>query len=228
MKGIGSHLNALDQLKRFAPLIIIIVIGIILLFSLKDDEFPAADVTGDGELVKADEISLDIEIEEQPQEAEAAHETESQVIVDIKGEVKKPGVYELKTDDRIQTVIERAGGFTDDADEQQINLAQKVHDEMVIYVPKIGEIEEPLQLVQQPGGSGTGATGTDSAGDSVRVNSATEDELTTLQGIGPSKAQAIIDYRDEHGPFQQVEDLLEVSGIGEKTLENIREQIIVP
>lgn len=216
-------MNVFNQIKKFAPLIIIIIIGIVLFFSLKDNEFSYEDVTNDTELVKANELSIDIDAE-QTGEVGQTEENVSEVIVDIKGEVNKPGVYELKINDRIQTVIERAGGFTDDADEHHINLAQKVHDEMVIYVPKVGEIEEPLPSVQQVGGSEIN----DSASDLIRVNSATEDELIKLQGIGPSKAQAIIDYRDEHGPFQQAEDLLDVSGIGEKTLENIREQLIVP
>src|SRR5699024_12178226 len=111
------------------------------------------NVTDEEDLIKADVIASDIEIEESGK-IDLINETESPVIVDLKGEVKNPGVYELSTDDRIQKVIEQAGGFTNDADEQQINLAQKVHDEMVIYVPKMGEIEEPLQLIQQPSGSG--------------------------------------------------------------------------
>lgn len=218
-------MSVFDHIKRLAPLIIIAIIGVIVFFSLRDDEFPVNDdVTEEGAVVQADELALDLVIENST-EGELDDEIESQVIVDIKGEVNKPGVYVLTTGDRIQRVIELAGGFSNDADEQQINLAQKVYDEMVIYVPEIGEIEGPLQLVQQPT---VNSTETNSTNDLIHVNSATEDELTRLQGIGPSKAHAILAYRDEHGPFQQVEDLLEVSGIGEKTLENIRDYIIVP
>lgn len=217
-------MSPFDQIKRFAPLITIAVIGIILFFSLKDDDFLDDDVADDLELVKSTELSFDNEVEDM-KDHDSTGENDIEVIVDIKGEVNKPGVYELQTGDRVQTVIERAGGFTENADEQQINLAQKVHDEMIIYVPKVGEIEEPLPPLPQSSRSGAV---NDGSSDLIRVNSATEEELTKLQGIGPSKAQAIINYRDEHGPFQQAEDLLEVNGIGEKTFENIRDHIIVP
>src|SRR5699024_7733105 len=110
--------------------------------------------------------------------------------------------------------IQMAGGFTEDADESQINLAQKVHDEMIIVVFKLGD--EPS--------SEENNTGRDSTG-KVRINYATQEEIETLNGVGPSKAQAIIQYRDENGLFQSAEDLLQVSGIGEKTLENFRDQL---
>jgi len=138
-------------------------------------------------------------------------------IVDVKGEVKKPGVYEVSTEYRVNDVIQMAGGFTEDADESQINLAQKVHDEMIIVVFKLGD--EPS--------SEENNTGRDSTG-KVRINYATQEEIETLNGVGPSKAQAIIQYRDENGLFQSAEDLLQVSGIGEKTLENFRDQLQIP
>lgn len=137
-------------------------------------------------------------------------------VVDVKGAVKKPGVYEVGLDSRVHHVIELAGGFTDDADTNQINLAQKVHDEMSIIVWRIGE------------DSVTHVDGQTGSGGKVRINYATQEELETLNGIGPSKAQAIIQYREEHGFFQTPEDLLNVSGIGEKTLQNFIDQIQVP
>lgn len=225
MKGIGSHLDILNQIKRFAPLLLIVIIGIILFFSMKDDEFSTDDSINDATLTDAAGITLESELNDKTTEIEETELGDVKVIVDIKGEVKEPGVYELQEDDRIQTAIERAGGFTNKADEQQINLAQKVHDEMVIYIPKEGEIETPIQPVPSPSGSGGASSNTPD--DLIEVNKATVDELTKLQGIGPAKAQAIIDYREEHGLFKQVEDLLEVNGIGEKTLENIREQLLV-
>ncbi|HEX6593117.1 MAG TPA: helix-hairpin-helix domain-containing protein [Bacillota bacterium] len=136
------------------------------------------------------------------------------VMVDIKGEVNKPGVYELEADARVEDVIALAQGFTKDADQTTINLAQKVVDEMMVIVPKEGEI-----TVQE----GDGANG-----NKIRINDASQEEIESLTGIGPSKAKAIIEYRDEHGMFQTEDDLLEISGIGEKTLENIRDEIQVP
>lgn len=140
--------------------------------------------------------------------------SDDKIVVDVKGEVTRPGIYEVTSDSRIHDVIELAGGFSVEADQSHVNLAQKVHDEMMIIVPKIGE-ESSI-------------TGISSSSNKVRINYATQDEIETLPGIGPSKAQAIIQYRDEHGFFNSVEDLLNISGIGEKTLENMKEDLQVP
>lgn len=140
------------------------------------------------------------------------------LIVDIKGEVNRPGIYQLNHGDRVNDLIIEAGGFLTSADDTQVNLAQKLQDEMIVFVPPKGEaggIEEQSVI-------------NSSQDQSVKVNYATEAELTTLPGIGPSKAQAIINYRDEHGFFSQNEDLLNISGIGEKTLENLLDHIQIP
>jgi competence protein ComEA len=141
------------------------------------------------------------------------------IIVDIKGAVAQPGVYEIKDTARVNDVVAMAGGFTKEADQTKVNLAAKVHDEMMIYVPARGETNIPSidsSLV--------------SSNDSkkIYINTASEEEILQLPGIGPTKAAAIIAYREEHGPFQKAEDLLNVTGIGEKTLEKIKEHIVVP
>jgi competence protein ComEA len=150
-----------------------------------------------------------------PEEGNPSLETE--LMVDVKGEVRNPGVYEMTADSRVNDVIQKAGGLTDEADETQVNLAQKVHDEMIIIISKTGE------------GGGTAGTGggIDDAG-KVRINVADQGEIETLNGIGPSKAAAIIQYREENGLFQTVEDLLEISGVGQKTLDNIKDDLIIP
>ncbi|UZW67420.1 helix-hairpin-helix domain-containing protein [Priestia flexa] len=101
----------------------------------------------------------------------------------------------------------------------QVNLATKVADEMVIYIPAIG------QESQVPIASGGSVEKSDSG--VVNLNTATLEDLQTLNGIGPSKAQAILTYREENGPFKTVEDLLQVSGIGEKSLEKIKAEIAI-
>ncbi|CAM5195731.1 Competence protein ComEA OS=Ureibacillus acetophenoni OX=614649 GN=SAMN05877842_102270 PE=4 SV=1 [Ureibacillus acetophenoni] len=158
-----------------------------------------------------------------PIEDEVEHS--ENVIVDIKGAVKYPGVYELTSEDRIIDVIELAGGYTNEADSQFINHAQKLQDEMVIYIPIVGEVIEedhPIEPII------TTTTSNESSLNSlVNINSATEAELTTLPGIGPSKAQAIISYRDEFGRFQTVDELKNVSGIGDKTFEKLKEFITI-
>lgn len=147
----------------------------------------------------------------------------STVIIDVKGAVLYPGVYELTEEDRIVDAITMAGGYADGAEPKLINHAQKLQDEMVIYIPKKGEQleEETPQLVQVAGSSGGASSG------KINLNKATEAELTTLPGVGPAKATAIIGYRTETGKFQTIDDLKNVSGIGDKTFEQLRDLIDV-
>ncbi|XOQ15769.1 MAG: Competence protein ComEA [Shouchella clausii] len=150
---------------------------------------------------------------EESEEAELEEETEAGVlVVDVKGMVASPGVYELEVGSRLFEAIEKAGGFTDSANREAVNLALRLEDEMVVYVPEEG-VEEgagPVLAVEM--------NETDHE-DTININEATEADLLTLQGIGPSKAAAIIGYREENGPFATVEELMNVSGIGEKTFE---------
>lgn len=151
----------------------------------------------------------------------AKAEVDEEVAVDIKGAVLDPGVYTVDASARVHDVVEMAGGFIKEADEQQINLAERVQDEMYVYVPKHGETETP----QMPNDT---STGTEGDSELVRINQATSAELEQLSGIGPGKAEDILNYIEENGPLQSEEDLLEISGIGEKTLENFKDQIIIP
>jgi len=151
---------------------------------------------------------------------------EAPVVVDIKGAVKRPGVYTLPAGSRVVDAVERAGGFLDDADPERINLAQPLSDGMAFRVPFLGEEREPAAspVPILEAGSSFGFSGGSAK---ININTATAAELDTLPGIGPAKAEAIIQYRTEHGPFQHVDQLLEVPGIGEKTLQNLRELITV-
>jgi competence protein ComEA len=147
-------------------------------------------------------------------------EEKSVVVIDIKGAINLPGVYELETGSRVHQLIDIAGGLKKDADELAINLAAPLEDGMVIYIPKKGEVTDN-QLTMPTGQEGSDAK------DKININLATVEELQTLTGIGPSKAEAIITFRDENGPFTSPEGLLEVSGIGEKSLEKIKEEITI-
>ncbi|TDB50844.1 MULTISPECIES: helix-hairpin-helix domain-containing protein [Bacillaceae] len=144
--------------------------------------------------------------------------TSTQIVVDVKGEVQKPGIYKLEEGLRVQDAIERASGVTKEADMNHVNLATKVADEMVIYIPAIGE--EPVVPMSTVGSM-------DQNKSAVNLNTATLEELQTLNGIGPSKAQAILTYREENGPFKTLEDILQVAGIGEKSLEKIKTEISI-
>lgn len=149
-----------------------------------------------------------------------------EIMVDVKGAVKSPGVYILTADDRIIDAIDRAGGYTEESQSTEVNHAQKLQDEMLIYIPKIGEEIDQENSIGQVVVSSTAASSS-SQGTKIDLNSADEAALTTLPGIGPSKAQAILAFREENGSFKTIDDLKNVTGIGEKTFEKLKEFIVV-
>lgn len=180
---------------------------------MQEDLFPAL---GDGQVANNEGSANGEQVEEI-------------ILVDIKGAVKKPGVYHMDHTERVQDVVDRAGGFTKNADQTMINLAQKITDEMVIFVPIEGEeLGEALPALVTGVSMNPSQSPSQAEEGKVHLNSASQEEIETLNGIGPKKAEAIINYREENGPLQSVEQLTEISGIGDKTVENIRDQIIVP
>ena len=146
--------------------------------------------------------------------------------VDIKGVVLRPGVYEFSCESRIQEVIKKAGGFTEEADETKINLAQKITDQMQMIVPNVNSKQEGgVTEENSEKGNSSNTTPSNSKQGTVNINTATLEELQTIKGIGKKKAEAILQYRKEHGPFRTKEDLLQVKGIGKKALEAIENQV---
>ena len=145
-------------------------------------------------------------------------ETPAQVMVYVTGRVRRPGVITLREGDRVADAVELAGGCLPDADLSRINLAQKVKDEAMYYIPGIGE-ELPSHLE-------TGASNHEESG-KVNINEADQSLLETLTGIGPAKAKSIIEYREKHGSFKSIEEIMNVSGIGEKTFEKLKDHITV-
>ena len=143
---------------------------------------------------------------------------EAVIFVDIKGAVKNPGVYQMKSGDRVKDALDAAGGLTGEADSQKVNLAQRVEDQMVIVVPKVGEEATEIPV---------GGTSKEAAKDGkVNINTATVEELKTLKGVGEKKAEAIIEYRKKNGSFKTKEDLMKVRGIGKKLFESFQERIV--
>lgn len=153
------------------------------------------------------------------EKTEESSTQEAVIFVDIKGEVKKPGVYQMKVGDRVKDAIEAAGGMTAEADSQKVNLAQRVEDQMVIVVPKIGE--------EGDAAIPAGETRKEATKEGkVNINTATVEELKTLKGVGEKKAEAIIEYRKKNGSFKTKEDLMKVRGIGKKLFESFEERIV--
>jgi competence protein ComEA len=149
--------------------------------------------------------------------------TPQPLCVYVSGAVARPDVYELSPDSIVKDAIEAAGGPSGEADLNRINLARRVHDEEQIYVPQKGE-ESPL--ISPPSGSSLPSSSSQGDG-KVNINTATVEELDTLPGIGPSIAQRIIDYRTANGPFQSIEDIKNVRGIGDATFEKLKDKIMV-
>jgi competence protein ComEA len=133
----------------------------------------------------------------------------------ISGAVQQPDVYLLPPDSIVKDALVAAGGPADDADLDRINLARSVTDGQHVYVPRVGEKDLPIEPSSDPSPSS----------DKVNINTAESAELETLPGIGPSLAQRICDYRQAHGPFAQIEEIMDVSGIGAATFEKIQDLI---
>jgi len=145
----------------------------------------------------------------------------------ITGEIKESKVYELKEGSRVADLISEAGGLTENADISNLNLARRLKDGESVNVPS--KVSQPLTDFQQENfveERSTPQNGKTKEG-KININYATKSELMELPGIGEVKAQAIIDYREENGPFISIEDIKEVSGIGDKTFEKIKDKITV-
>lgn len=145
---------------------------------------------------------------------------ESDKFVDLKGAVAKPGVYVITPNMRLADVLEIAGGLTAEADNRVINESLLLTDQQLIYIPKKGEVAADFI-------PGLSSESTDEQSNKININEADEAALVSLPGVGPAKAQAIISYREEHGNFKKTEDLKNVSGFGEKTVERLLESIKV-
>ena len=148
------------------------------------------------------------------------------IVVHVAGEVHKPGVYTLPSSARMIDAVTSAGGATVRADLEVINLATPLMDSSQIYVPAKGAAERPVFARPQPGMNGVQSTqNSPDSGGVVNINRASVTELDALPGVGPSTAQAIVDYRTTNGPFGSPEDLLNVKGIGPAKFEAMRKLV---
>lgn len=154
-------------------------------------------------------------------------ESASSGYVYISGAVKHPGLYHVTSKTRWADVVQAAGGLTKDADTAQVNLAQIAHDEENMAVP----IKGATATVTASGVVASGSSGASGANASstaaVNLNTATVTDLQTISGIGPKRAQDIIDYRDQHGGFKSIDELKDISGIGDKTFADMQASVTV-
>ncbi|HET0717249.1 TPA: helix-hairpin-helix domain-containing protein [Streptococcus pneumoniae] len=142
------------------------------------------------------------------------------ITVDVKGAVKSPGIYDLPVGSRVNDAVQKAGGLTEQADSKSLNLAQKVSDEALVYVPTKGEESASQQ-------AGSGAPSSTSKDKKVNLNKASLEELKQVKGLGGKRAQDIIDHRETNGKFKSVDELKKVSGIGAKTIEKLKDYVTV-
>ena len=153
--------------------------------------------------------------EESEEDGEPEEEAPARICVYVCGEVRNPGVYELEAEARAAAAVEAAGGMTEEAAESWLNLAEHLTDGQKIEVPS-REQEEKLKEEALEAQSSL-----------VNLNQASAEELTTLRGIGESKAEDILKYRETHGGFQTIEELMQIPGIKERVFEKIKDQITV-
>lgn len=157
---------------------------------------------------------------------EATAEAKDVIVVDVAGAVASPGVVELKDGARVVDALGAAGGLAEDADLTSVNRAARLTDGQRVYVPRVGEQVAPVEGDGSAGAAGEGTQST-VTGQAVNINTAGLAELDALPGVGPATAQAIIDDREANGPFTAPEDLMRVSGIGEKKFEKLKSSICV-
>lgn len=221
--------------RIIGAIVLLAVLGSVLLFvsnMRKPQEFSQKEVLEmfneeeDSGMESTKKISSKSETvnEEKNQDAKAERKN---IVVEIKGEVVKPNIYTLAENSRVNDIIEKAGGLTSEANINNINRASLLSDGECIVIRNINDKDVDMQEENLNDKVNTLSQGGSSAssGDSININIASKDELKTLSGIGDTKAEAIIEYRDSNGGFKSIDELKNVSGIGEGTLNKIREKI---
>lgn len=223
----------LNKKQKIILAIIVTIIATIFLYYIYTKE--------DSTFISSEETIGENQIEETQENIEDENNT---IIVHVSGAVNKEGIVELEENSRISDAIDKAEGLKEDADTSKINLAYKLEDGMKIYIPTIGEVvaeneetennstvDETSKYVTSSAGvvqeTQTNETSSQNSNGKININTATQTELETLPGIGPSTALKIINYREENGGFETIEEIKEVSGIGDAKYENIKDLICV-
>ena len=219
--------------------IIMVIIGLMIIIAFLYYIYTKED----NSIISTEDNVIENIVEDSEESKETTKEEIGKIIVHVSGAVNKEGIVELEENSRISDAINKAEGLKENADTQNINLAFKLEDGMKIYIPTIGEkIEENEQSQNKNWIDETSKYVTSSSGvmqdeqtneqeekknEKININTATQTELETLPGIGPSTSLKIVNYREENGKFKTIEDIKEVSGIGDAKYENIKDLICV-
>ncbi|OFL49729.1 MULTISPECIES: helix-hairpin-helix domain-containing protein [Streptococcus] len=211
----------IEKIKEYKIIVICACLGLALggFFLLKPStQKPVTETNLQAEVTA---VSKDSSSEKEVKKEEKEESPEQDLItVDVKGAVKSPGIYDLPVGSRVHDAVQKAGGLTEQADSKSLNLAQKVSDETLVYVPSKGE-----EAASQQAASGT--TPSSSKEKKVNLNKASLEELKQVKGLGGKRAQDIIDHREANGKFKSVDELKKVSGIGAKTIEKLKDYVTV-
>ena len=208
----------IEKIKEYKIIVICVSLGLVLggfLLLKPVAQTPAKESNLQSEVIAVPKDSTD-EKEDGNQKEEVVDQ--DLITVDVKGAVKTPGIYDLPVGSRINDAVQKAGGLTDNADSKSINLAQKISDEALVYVPTKEEVANQESY--------SNATGNKES-KKVNLNKASLEELKQVKGLGAKRAQDIIDHRDSNGKFKSVDELKKVSGIGTKTIEKLKEYVTV-
>ena len=210
----------IEKIKEYKIIVICTGLGLLVggFFLLKPaPQTPVKETNLQAEVVA---VSKDSVSEKEVTKEEKEELVEQDLItVDVKGAVKSPGIYDLPVGSRVNDAVQKAGGLTEQADSKSINLAQKVSDEALVYVPTKGE-----EANQQ---TNSGVSSSTSKDKKVNLNKASMEELKQVKGLGGKRAQDIIDHRESNGKFKSVDELKKVSGIGAKTIEKLKDYVTV-
>lgn len=216
----------MDILNRKQKIILIIMVIFILLFigcyvisKANKAVYTELEIESNG---------FESDIIENETNNEKGNLEDEEIIIHVTGAVKKQGIVKTKQGSRISDVIDVAGGINDKADLSKINLAYIVQDGQKIYVPSMDDKEDVNTVIEEAGTNVIkDGTNISNKGSKININKATQTELETLTGIGPSTALKIINYRNSNGNFKTVDDIKNVPGIGESKFENIKNDICV-
>lgn len=224
IKGAITNIRKLDKDYIVIGIIIIAVIIFIVLNIGKVTEFNKEEKENTTINASIEESKNDIEEKEIKENKEESKEMGTGIFVHIDGWIQNPGVYEIKENDRVNTIIEKAGGLKEGASIKSINLAARLSDGDKIYIPNREE-EKQIETTEVKGNN----TGTVkiTKNSKININKASITELKQITGIGESTANKIIDYRDNVGKFKKIEDIKEVKGIGDSKYESIKDKITI-
>ena len=226
-----------DKKKKIIIIVVILILFIAYLIyeniNKSSSEIDFNTLLDGAENEEAQDKSENIVENDQSKTNETAN-IEETIVVHITGEVKKEGVIYLKKGARIVDAIKEAGGETKEADLSQVNLAYELQDGQKIYIPNKNEkISQYIigingeTMNDSSASTGSESTSYNKEGTKVNINTANQSELDSLPGIGPALAQRIIDFREENGNFNSIEDIQNVKGIGDSKYEDIKDKIVV-